>query len=361
MTCGNLFSALGGGYSGAYVVRVQGYEGASLRMVVCKASKQKRLLDQEETRWKDAARKPNLPPGMIIHLIDQVQPAGQSLYYFTQSSDPGSTLENLCLESDGNLAFLDELLVPIKRLQLALKMGGMSYKECEMMRFTQRDLDRFEVARRRLIPLARQCAERGFLPMDTPSFEEKVAHIARELVPRWLEPARLEDRPLPLCEQHGDLNPRNLLYKGSSPGGPQLIDFARFGYWPLGYDLCRLELQLFLRVVDVADGADYFPEQIPKWMKSWRDLGAESAPGADGPNKSGVSELLLRFLRGLRRIHRELYQELTEEWRSRESQVAGLVRAYDATRIMSYADTSPWKQLWALLVAIEGFESAGAL
>jgi Ternary complex associated domain 9 len=214
-----------------------------------------------------------------------------------------------------------------------------------LMTFTRDDVDRFDASASLLGPLEIECRRRGYLERAT----IKVPNL-RELVRSWAERSRSIGLYEVTCnEQHGDLNPRNIILTGQDP---QLIDFARFDKWPIGYDLSRLELQVFARVHSIADSRDYFAEEFQKWRYALTDV-----------ERGTVRE---------RRSVYGLFQKSLVAWRESLWRSCGsgtpidslkrlylLGRCYDTLRMSSYRDLSVFKRLFLLRVAVETAQRLG--
>jgi hypothetical protein len=220
----------------------------------------------------------------------------------------------------------------------------------------EEDVERFESALPLLGEFRDACVNRGYLPDEEETSRAGMRLFMARVVERWKD--ALSDSgfgEILVYEQHGDLNPRNILL-GVSPSF-QIIDFARYDLWPAGYDLARLELQLFLRIMDTRNLGDVFPDRLNAWRQLWM------APETEGAKPAGEEEnyLLLWFSRQLRKMHRELVADRDggDVRGERATRLMALETAFDAIKICSYQDATWSKRLWGLLVAIQSAQKAG--
>ena len=119
-----------------------------------------------------------------------------------------------------------------------------------VMVLNQQDIDRFESSLSNLADYREQCVSRGYISDDAWHSRVSMKDFESSVVKKWPGSLRRAGfSAIPCSDQHGDLNPRNIML---SPSIVQLIDWARWGCWPMGYDLVRLELQLLLRLIILA-------------------------------------------------------------------------------------------------------------
>jgi hypothetical protein len=162
--------------------------------------------------------------------------------------------------------------------------------------------------------------------------------------------------------QHGDLNVRNIM--AGEDGQIHLIDLARFGQWPIGYDLVRLELQCMLRLVDGGGVRAVFGDRLGEWVRLWHDLESgrlterKNFPGGSGAQWDPGRWLLHEI--GVRR--EEVVHAAGEVFAGTElRRIVGLLRTYDAIKMCSYQDASWFKRLRFLLIALEEAGRSGLL
>jgi hypothetical protein len=126
---------------------------------------------------------------------------------------------------------------------------------------------------------------------------------------------------------------------------PQIkfIDAARFGAWPALYDLCRLRLNLAVRLLDPpALGLDHVPDRMHVWEEAWST--AEQASTSGGKL---VARGLRRFLSLKVTIEEVLREHAKRCGRSNEAaRLIALCESYDLFKMVCYVDLSAPKRLW---------------
>jgi hypothetical protein len=364
-------SALGGGYSGSYLLKIDGQENGAPRSVMCKVARDKRILDAEIQCWRRAVATYEAFVGLIPPFAStEIKTVGaeREAWYIVQSSVPGLTLEASVLSLG------DSPQVPMARLQTTYgglfdRLTAMSQQSIRSglqtedvpshFRFTAADVARFEASLNPLLSLYNACEDKKYTRREP---LVKTAPELLGLVKEW--PSRLVIAGLamlPCYEQHGDLNPRNILI--TETAGPQLIDFARFAHWPVAYDTVRFELQLSLRLFDAVGLADAFPEGIAKWDSIWLKStgGITDVPSSPQDNSCEVDS-------------GEWLLQMTGTWRDEirrtcaatdpgidVNRVTEVCRCFDALRMCSYQDATWFKRLWYLLIACRSAGAAGLI
>lgn len=367
-------SALTGGYSGAHVLLIEGTEGGpdggAARSLVCKVARRSEMLMAEAERTKRAVESYKIYVGRIAPFVQMSpKPLGPNeAWYSVQSTVPGVTIEQILLKAPEVAArqlpqFADELSEMLdafeqKRVRERPAISALS--------LTDVDVERFSTTVPSLTTLAARCNSRGLLPeaiLNRVSAEDLV-----RLASTWNASVTAVFSETPQYEQHGDFNPRNIFIVPS--GHFQLIDFGRFGLWPAGYDLVRLELQLLLRGVDRIDELDVLPDRLPRWLKLWAGVAAEAENLSKdvlsaGPDDSKCDASLLVLVQFLTVLwgHRSklLHRLIPNSDETSQRKWLALQRAYDAIKICSYQDASAFKRLWFLNIAAESAHAAGLL
>lgn len=365
---------LAGGYSGAFVLKIDGTEAGVTRSAICKVSRDAKVLDEEVNAFKRASTEYHLFEGMLPPMVDtrvqQVLTASNA-YFLVQSTVPGETLEKHLLDrirqgSVSGVSLEQDVARVIDRLTqtsiTSLRNSACVAEEPRGLQLLQIDVDRFESSVDMLADVRDECVKRGYLE-GSKSHDRPEIHAFRDHVVRgWRESrANAGLTALPLCEQHGDLNPRNILIGVGL--GMHLIDFARFGPWPVGYDLIRLELQLMLRLLDVDHTADAFGDRLPTWMTLWGDCcDAAATPDRDEGTTSGDVVSFRWVSRKLSRARVEIAQLLKEKNVTIDAdRLTATLRTFDAIKMCSYQDATHFKRLLFLIVAIDSARAAGLM
>jgi hypothetical protein len=96
---------------------------------------------------------------------------------------------------------------------------------------------------------------------------------------------------LPAIYQHGDLHMNNIIVdKRNTNSIICLIDWARYGAYPLGTDFSRLESEFRLRVVGVADCTAFDLNNVPRWIEADNVLYSDINKVAPLPHDIGKLE-----------------------------------------------------------------------
>lgn len=366
-------SVLTGGYSGSYLLKVEGKEGSAPRSVVCKIARDRNVLEQELESWKKAASSYKQFVGLISPVLE---PHPQHLgikgdaWFVVQSTVPGLTLEESLNQANRQNRMTLETLAreysPILQRLFdisahSIQSTSASLDPSNRFYLTSIDLERFDSSASQLSELAQVCIQKGYFSDDILSVS-RIQRFQREIVHNWK--ANLVSTPsssIVFHEQHGDLNPRNLILSTPSL---QLIDFARFGLWPIGYDLIRLQMQLLLRLIHSASMEDVFPEHLPEWIALWHSFleGDINSIGTDPPSlnsSASLNQTCLWFLFKLEEYLNKLfdYSDLKDnevEFR----RCAFITRTFEAIKMCSYQDSTWFKRLWFLLIAVECAQKA---
>jgi hypothetical protein len=168
-----------------------------------------------------------------------------------------------------------------------------------------------------------------------------------ELVANWAERVTTEFPTLHVSHQHGDLNPRNILL---TQQGAKLIDFARFGEWPVGYDLVRLELQLIFRCFETLGARDSMPSflALGVGLSPFLVDCVADATGLPEPAMSVIKHVNeARLVVGGRHSAAAL------------NKITTMCRCYELIKMCSYQDASVFKRLLFLIFAVRCGREAG--
>ncbi|KAA0675752.1 hypothetical protein DS843_30215 [Roseomonas genomospecies 6] len=338
--------ALTGGYSGAYVVRF--IEESGKQELVVKLSKDKTLLQEEARKWQDAVASTAFN-GILNNAFNVKEIGGIS--YMVMASARGPTLEERTKTGTPKSGMaLDTLL----ELGISAAANLHRIQPCPLMALEPRSVQAFNAALPGLLNLRDGCARRDLLPPDFPT-REAIELFATTVVDQWN--ARLRDQGLdsPITvPQHGDLNPRNIIIPPSGP--PQLIDLARFGEWPVGYDLLRLELQLLLRLLGTKQGDESFPDQLGSWAALWDSIERRMPEGSE----PAVPASLLDVLRAIANARGRMYAALQGKQPDAAKTTAAM-RCFDALKMACYRDATDFKRLLFLYIAIRSARAANLM
>ena len=343
--------ALTGGLSGAFVLRIDG----AGRSVICKVAKEDNVLQRELAAWRFARE-----TTAATHLMSDLQPPqvipGDAAYYMTLATVPGVTLEQALI---GTPLPLDEPTRELVTFLTESARAATPHRTADMLRMKRHELGRIIEAIRMLHELGVACTERGALrtgDMPSRAICEELVAVVNVWPDRLAQPDMAE---LPGYPQHGDLHARNILI--SANGRPVLIDWARYGPWPMAYDVQRLELQLLVRVFRTGRMADQFIDGVaPLWplLSELLDDDLARPLTVSDPNDAPVIQQLERLRQARATVLDDAASGLDRMRRLRAFHVG---RCHDALRAAAYQDVSPFKRLFALYAAIVSARAAGLL
>lgn len=356
------FDVLSGGYSGAFLLRASDSHGS--HQVVCKIGNSHAVLKQEVECWKLMLATPAFA-NLAVQMDSEIYPLIDDIEFIKQASIIGPTFEDAVLLSISRVLagketlgqageMVKSVLGPIARA--CAETTSQSIDSCPRFDLNSVDIERFVSSREVLAGLRDQCVARGFLCDHDWHHRAAIEAFDDCVVAKWGHLLmRTGKFPIMVALQHGDLNPRNVLVW---QGSPRLIDFARFGEWPVGYDLVRLELQILLRVMGTHQGMDVFPNYLVKWLRVWTEIEAECIGNATmDVESSGVLGLVLNNIVEAMKTLRTAFPGTQEDFQKHIS----LVRCFDAIKMCSYQDASSFKQLFFLLVALKSARKAGLI
>jgi hypothetical protein len=358
---------LTGGYSGAFVIQVDGLQQNVHKSVICKAARDRQALREEVNGWKKAAGAYESQYELIPPFVQtSAKTIGSSevdrFAYIVQSTVPGPTLERAVLShfasGDSKWNPLERRMSPVfaklrEANKRALEGGCQERPMFPEFGISKSYAERIESSLAALGSLRAQCVAKGFLDESVEISDSSIKAFGKFVLNEWSATLSASElKSVPMYEQHGDLNPRNIILP--SADRMLLIDFARYGLWPIAYDLVRLELQLFLRIVDAANYEDVFPERLRPWLSLW-DANAEEHKDPCTPESA-----YLWISSRLRALQGELCQ-LAERKTGRNNlgRVVHLIRAHDAIKMTTYQESSWFKRLFFLIIAMESLIKSG--
>lgn len=354
-------SILTGGYSGTFVILLH-YATAdgNSRDVVLKLGREKAALDRESENLLEVNRSLHkwgelLPVAYVREARELTGKAG--VWFLELNYFKAKTFESMCL--DGQYKASQKLAdITVNRLAELVKFGIAEKKAkrlSDKLSLSEDDIARLRTTASKVNLLLNSGDEQGNLMRD--HFKVAGQNLAGlvERTASWSTYVLTIADRVPFYEQHGDLNPRNLLVSAKSGAAPelsrtQLIDFARFGMWPLCYDLVRFHLQLALRLLDPPDlMRDYFPARVMLWDHAWADSLKESTQS--DKDAAGEFKLFVRLGCAITKVIKETLQPFPEDERSTLGRVIKILYCYELIKMASYQDTSWFKRTWFLLLA----------
>lgn len=349
-----------GGYSGSFVLLIEFRQRqAGRRQIAVKLSRDRAVLQDEAERLRSVQRAAQKFDDLPVYLLNEVAtvPGYSDVFYIQQHFSNGSTLERSLIDAPN--------IVVAKRIVHALRdsLSEMSRRgladavSCDMttaVAFSQRQ----QLIFCSLLPLLRQ----GIKHLHAyESFKERFSKedcrlervcLAMSEWPGYCR--RLGVTEVLGYEQHGDLNPRNILVTEDNPTkcAIRLIDFARFGVWPSCMDLIRLQAQVSLRLLDPpASMRELFPERMAIWDFAYWSHAAPTWLKRNQPSDVvpvSIYALAMAELEGV--VVRTLSAESDEVQASLRRHL-GLLRANELLRVVCYPDTSWPKKIWFTLLA----------
>jgi hypothetical protein len=182
--------------------------------------------------------------------------------------------------------------------------------------------------------IAETMEKRGLWPSTPFVRSSEIGRKAFHVIESWeSNVAKLGD--VTMTYQHGDANPRNIFIHGDRTF---LIDPARIGLWPLGYDIARLALQLRMLLTGASEHADQFADEFVRWVKEpvgdvsiRKDAETSSCPSAVVCENSFQAWL---DSSGITSKQDRTAFEVSTMW--------------DLIKVVSYGDLSVFKRIWAL-------------
>ena len=145
--------------------------------------------------------------------------------------------------------------------------------------------------------------------------------------------------------QHGDLHGGNVLV---DQGQLSFIDLARFGPWPVGYDMCRLATHARIHLPWQERDRDWIEHDLQHWV-------LEEFAGID---PDFVSHVVCDFAATTDRAFAGFVNERPVREHGELCRLYAFCALSDLLRILSYTTLSHFKRIW---VAIAIWQLAGRL
>lgn len=331
-------SALTSGHSGAFILSISGIRQGGAQRLIVKCARNAALI-RPDIQVGDFLAELGPLAEILAPLEQQLHPFPDKVgFYYRQAEIKGETILELLRShpwDEKTKQTLDALLSVEIRCYSRLSNEPFGSEEPA-----------------RIFPLS--VIDRG-RALDSIEFLGDLGHLLREKA-QW--PSMLPE-PAPLCKamstvietwdsivggekellcvgQHGDLNPGNVLVP--AVGKVLLIDLARRGRWPVGYDISRLATMLRIRLTGATRGGDWIENRLSDWFSDEfasvdRDVHAPSGlcPAADYCDQ--MFRIYLQSRAPTQRDHIIRGYKLAALW--------------DLIKVISYADLSPFKRLWA--------------
>ncbi len=333
--------ALTSGHSGAFILAMSWQGETGQQRVVIKVARDEKVIGAETTACRKYLSRLG-PIGGVLAVVD-AQPRNLQTctgVYYLQAHVHGQPLLRELQENDWTeraRRYLDGIVsLELSCYQLARETQYGKLKPRERFPLTLVDRGRAQVSIGFLHKLGRVLSDRGQWPSGIED-PEAMGTSVLDVVTRWDQ--HMEDEDDLLCvAQHGDLNPGNVMV--TAPGNVVLIDLARLGMWPVGYDLCRLATMLRLRLTDHESGQDWVVNGLDRWCQE-----RFCQIGNGGEVGSSLSPQAL--------FCDQQFDDFVRSGSAEERAV--LVRGYllgafwDLTKVLSYEDLSPFKRIWAMV------------
>lgn len=347
-----------GGYSGAFVVLYQfKATNRGTRQVAAKVSRDRGLLEDELRRLKQilaAGHKfstvPIQPLGEVLEI-----PSDRPIFLLQQHYVNGKTLELALVEDPKQRSFWPVLRSTLDSLAAEGLADGVRAAFLERFHFSADSKFRL----RSSLPDFRAAIDHLML---NPAFRKRFGRESLGLadvqssVDQWEEMVsvlRIEE-----ClafEQHGDMNPRNIIVRqvGPQPDAWEIkfIDFARAGPWPAFYDIIRLRLQLALRLLDPQRTMrDQFSERIVLWdhVAATNQMPPTGSRGVSG------HEHVAAFIELSERLQKIIDVRAPSDTKQARhtALVSRAVIVHELVKMSLYHD-APWmKRIWFFLWAV---------
>lgn len=334
--------ALTTGHSGAFMLSISGRNESGGHSLVLKVARNDSTVEQEiRAQQKYLAQLGALAGHLAVLDNESVRLSRDAGVYYRQARIDGVPLLERLRNRD---AFRhDQILRRVVDLCLSVcadvKEGRGAYGVAgDFFRLSPIDIGRIETSVKFLSQFGTAMKSHGLWGID----DVDVTFIAKDLLKLargWSQWSGLSPELISIV-QHGDLNPGNIML--SKDGSPVLIDLARLGHWPVGYDLSRLSVMLRLRLVDWGDLRDWLHFGLRDWLSE--ETGALEAMDDD------AEPICMESIYCDQRFGGFLL-ELPEDQRSIVRYGYGLGTLWDLLKVISYQDVSPYKRMWAMIEA----------
>jgi hypothetical protein len=325
--------ALTGGLSGAFLFEIKtvGSRGRLSRIV--KLARDRELIENEVTGLE--TYRPALGPlaAALLVLSSGIKRLPCGAYYLEQASVDGEDLLRLMRRDPVAGALQVRSYIALLCACVSDAISAPAEIQCRRLgdsfRFGPLDLERLRVSATFLEEIGPRLIDAGLWPTSMSPAE--AAKSLREVASGWRQgQLSFLDVETPVNAQHGDAHLANVIHTG---GRQLLIDIARVGVWPTGYDMSRAAIQARLRLLDHTGHADYMPERLPLWFD-------KNLPATDHGNL--VAEQFDSAFDAV--AQNSKYCEAL-----RLSYCVGTL--WDLLKIASYGDVSPFKRVWAMVTA----------
>lgn len=336
--------ALTSGHSGASILAISGMLAHGRQRIVIKCAHDRELIKKEVARVREHISELGPLGWGVLGTFEEAYHTlpGNSGHYFRQAEIQGDPLLDILMkvgwnqETKQSISGIVSLEIRCYEQRKEDAFGTLRPEE----RFLPSavDLGRAHQSLKFLERLGNTLQQQEQWPSQLPA-PVKLALELCNLFNNWRTMMSTE-KPLFSVAQHGDLNPGNILVPTAER--VVLIDLARLGRWPVGYDLSRLATILRVRLIDHENHRDWIVNRISMWLKdSFCQLEDEIEPSESAcPPAMYCDQAFRRFV-------------LTRADEERPVLMRGymLGTIWDLFKILSYGDLSPYKRVWVLIEA----------
>lgn len=332
--------ALTSGHSGAFMLSISGSNNGGGHSLVLKVARDEKTIEQEiRAQQRFLGQLGPLAGHLAVLDSESIRLGADAGVYYRQARIDGVALLDILKDEDKRF---DREFAMRRIVDLCLNVcaeinrGKILHAAGEFFKLTSIDVGRIEASVTFLSGLGAAIVRHGL--WDFEGFE--VDMIGGDIISLARAWARWSVLGVSLWGviQHGDLNPGNVIV--AKDGSPILIDLARLGIWPVGYDLSRLSLMLRLRLVDWKGSDDWFHFGLPKWIAEPTGLFEPVSSDAICMASVYCDQRFGEFTSGLDESLR-----LVVEYGYR------LGTLWDLLKVISYQDASPYKRMWAMIEA----------
>lgn len=362
-------TVLGGGFSGAFLLRLEGIYGGSIVGLVFKIARERDALERELAACEQMMARLTHFTNLLPLIDSKLHSLGSEWSYIRLGRVDGRTLEiasrTPVTGSSGSNGQSVGWLEPLEKLASSFAPAELPRRSLlEKLAITQDDVLRFDSSFEQLIDLRNGLVSRNFIANDDWHKPDALRDFRSDVVRKWPEACRRAAINLvPYQFQHGDLTLRNIIInKGNAP---ILIDFARSGEWPVMYDFARFHLQLYLRCVSIEFSRDSFPDDFRDWLKMpplSQVIGTKLQRAESGSERSifpagDVGNELLSFWEDAATRVADRVGDVMDIEELRK--LIAIMQCFDAIKICSYEDSTAFKRLWFLMIAVTCAKLAG--
>ena len=330
--------ALSGGLSGAFLFEILATGPQGRSAIIVKVARDRSLIDNEVSALeRHYGSLGPLTPHILRPQSQVVEHFRNGGHYLEQAAIPGEDLLRLATRDFQAAApeirrFLHLLVSCVKDLQD--RAGATLGRLGDFFQFKPLDFSRLRASAEFLRTLGPELERQGLWPKGTPP----PAVISERIIQSgelWRDGKwKVLDQVVPVMVQHGDVHIANVLLTRN--GQQVLVDIARIGVWPVGYDISRLAIQMRLRLPDRSGAADYLPTNLHFWLS--QDPSGEHDEGAS-PACVLADECDVAFAGAISNSEHETAMRL--------AYLCGTV--WDLMKIASYGDISTFKRIWAMV------------